>query len=342
MRSTIALRRWSSDHKRRRPGLEPGPTRRAIHFDGRCSTTLPDHDDRWSWVPAQGRDDGRYESAKLTLPASAAGGGGRWPADRRSASDARNRAGWSSALPPQKKNSGLEGSPTGQWQVASLSSSSDSRWLIGTTLSKAIGSGSISTSKAWASAVLPRETGRAPASYAGPGVPCAGGEPPRRGSWRGRKGPADGPCRSRRSASHFRVPRRSGWRKARLPRVSSVVRRDRQTRSIPSSHSFLRVAPADFGTALRVQSSQKSLPAESLSPRRARKARPNVYAEQLRLRGSVLPHEMSYPTGKKLQYGVTPAQESARVRPHVPSAKHCNVRSFRDTGSLRVCRPATG
>src|SRR6202035_211962 len=34
---------------------------------------------------------------------------------------------------------------------------------------------------------------------------------------------------------------------------------------------------------------QKSLRAESLSPRRARKARPNVYAEHLRLRGSVLP-----------------------------------------------------
>src|SRR5450631_2064566 len=65
-----------------------------------------------------------------------------------------------SALPPQKKNSELEGSPIGQWQVASFSSSSDRRWLIGTTLSWAIGSGSNSTSKACASAVLPRETGR--------------------------------------------------------------------------------------------------------------------------------------------------------------------------------------
>ena len=54
----------------------------------------------------------------------------------------------------------VEGSPTGQWQVASFNSSSDSRWLIGTTLSWATGSGSISTSKACASAVLPRDTGR--------------------------------------------------------------------------------------------------------------------------------------------------------------------------------------
>ena len=64
-------------------------------------------------------------------------------------------------MPPQKKNSELEGSPIGQWQVASFNSSSVSRWLIGTTLSKATGSGSISMSKAWASAVLPRDTGRA-------------------------------------------------------------------------------------------------------------------------------------------------------------------------------------
>src|ERR1700693_5495142 len=42
------------------------------------------------------------------------------------------------------------------------------------------------------------------------------------------------------------------------------------------------------------------------------------------LRGSELPHEMSYPTTQTLQYGVTPAQESAAVRPHVPSFKHCN------------------
>jgi hypothetical protein len=31
------------------------------------------------------------------------------------------------------------------------------------------------------------------------------------------------------------------------------------------------------------------------------------------LSGSVLPHEMSYSTGKTLQYGVTPAQESEAI-----------------------------
>src|SRR5262249_47166569 len=50
--------------------------------------------------------------------------------------------------------------------------------------------------------------------------------------------------------------------------------------------------------------------AESLSPRRTQKARPDVYAKQPELRGSKLPHEMSYPTGRTLQYAVTPAQES--------------------------------
>src|SRR5882724_364486 len=58
---------------------------------------------------------------------------------------------------------------------------------------------------------------------------------------------------------------------------------------------------------------KKSLRSESLSPRRAQKARPDVYAEQLKLRGSRLPHEMSYSTARTLQYGVTLAQESCRA-----------------------------
>src|SRR6266542_4274507 len=33
---------------------------------------------------------------------------------------------------------------------------------------------------------------------------------------------------------------------------------------------------------------------------------------------------MSYPTAQRLQYGGTLAQESAFVRPHVPTSKHCN------------------
>jgi hypothetical protein len=41
-------------------------------------------------------------------------------------------------------------------------------------------------------------------------------------------------------------------------------------------------------------------------------------------RDQVPPHEMSYPTAQTLQYGVTLAQESASVRPHVPTFMHCN------------------
>ena len=37
------------------------------------------------------------------------------------------------------------------------------------------------------------------------------------------------------------------------------------------------------------------------------------------LKGSELPHEMSYPTAQTLQYGVTRAQESGPARPHVPN-----------------------
>src|SRR6202042_3698936 len=158
-----------------------------------------------------------------------------------------------------------------------------------------------------------------PASCAAQDAPCAGVVLRKRGSWRGRTGRAGALCRLPHSASHCRARRRSGSPKGLLPRVSSVARRDLQTRSIPSSHSFLRVAPACYRAALRCQSSQKSLPAESLSLRRAQNARPDVYAKHWRLRGSVLPHEMSYPTAEKLQYGVTPAQESTRARPHVPS-----------------------
>src|SRR5262249_5524572 len=89
------------------------------------------------------------------------------------------------------------------------------------------------------------------------------------------------------------------------------------TRSSDQVNTVIALFPSRcagrFRAALRCQWSQKSLPAESLSPRRARKARPNVYAEQLRLDGTGLPHEMSYPTFWRLQYGVTPAQAFARV-----------------------------
>ena len=55
------------------------------------------------------------------------------------------------------------------------------------------------------------------------------------------------------------------------------------TRSSDQVNTVIALFPSRragrLGAALRCQSSQKSLPAESLSPRRARKARPNVYAE---------------------------------------------------------------
>src|SRR6185437_12684343 len=76
--------------------------------------------------------------------------------------------------------------------------------------------------------------------------------------------------------------------------------------------SSLSVAPAVNRQRSDLQS-PKSLWSESLSPRRARLTRRNVYAEHWGLRGSELPHEMSYPTAETLQYGGTRAQESASV-----------------------------
>src|SRR5262249_18634588 len=72
---------------------------------------------------------------------------------------------------------------------------------------------------------------------------------------------------------------------------------------------FARCRP-DRGQRCAAKSSKKSLRAESLRARRAQKARLDVYASHQKLRGSELPHEMSYPTKKTLQYAVTPAQES--------------------------------
>ena len=64
----------------------------------------------------------------------------RSAADRRRASDRRNRAGWCIGLPPQKKKSWVAGSPIGQRQVSSFSSSKVRRCPIGMMFS--IGSGS--------------------------------------------------------------------------------------------------------------------------------------------------------------------------------------------------------
>ena len=254
-----------------------------------------------------------------------AAGGDRRPADRRRASDARNRAG---RRAPCRRRRRIPGSrdrrpASGRWPrsvpAATAAGSSAPRCRRRSDRAP-----SRLRRRARARCCRARP-GATPASSAGRGAPCAAAGRPRRGSWRGRTGPAGAPCRSRRFASHFRVPRRSGWPKVRLPRASSVARRDRRTRSIPSSHSSLRIAPANRGQRWRCHSSQKSLRSESLSPRRARKPRPNVYAVQNGLLGSELPHEMSYPTAQTLQYGGTRAQESAPMRPHVPTSRHCSA-----------------
>jgi hypothetical protein len=68
--------------------------------------------------------------------------------------------------------------------------------------------------------------------------------------------------------------------------------------------------------------SQKTLRSESLSPRRHGTRDRTFTLTKRTLRDSELPHEMSYPTAQKLQYGVTPAQESAPQRPHVLTSRH--------------------
>ncbi len=182
--------------------------------------------------------------------------------------DASSRGRLATALPPQKKNSELLGSPIGQWQVSSVSSSKVRRWLIGTTLSNAIGSGSGSTSNTWARAVLPRDIGRLIRIMF-----CAG----RTLRWRGAAEDGDlaRPDRPRRwtlpiTALRVMLPKLGGdlaRPKARTPKVSSIARRDRRSNSSPSSHcSFSTRACASFDAASRVKA-QNPQAAESLSPR---------------------------------------------------------------------------
>src|SRR3954449_6616353 len=76
---------------------------------------------------------------------------------------------------------------------------------------------------------------------------------------------------------------------------------------------ILCVAPAiRGGSAWRVQFA-KPLQAESLSPRRALFCAPGRLRRTQDQRGSEPPHEMSYPTARRLQYAVTHAQESASL-----------------------------
>src|SRR5262249_6590641 len=210
----------------------------------------------------------------------------------------------------------------------------DSRWLIGTTLSKAIGSGSSSTSKACASAVLPRATGRDTR------IMCWAGRAFR---WRGAVDAGllarpDRPSRCTLPITALRVtfPSSAAIWLAESPASQSFF--NCSTRSSDQVNTVIAFFPSRSsglgGPVLRCQISKKSLRAESLRVRRTQKARPDVYAETPELLGSDLPHEMSYSTDKTLQYGVTPAQESGVAVHMFHQFKNCNP-IFQRTGLLR-------
>src|SRR6202171_3961049 len=187
-----------------------------------------------------------------------------------------------------------------------------------------MGSGSSSSSNAWASAVLPRETGRGTRimGWAGRALRWRGA------AEEGLLARPERPSRWTLPITAFRVTfpiSAAIWLAESPPSQSFFSCSTRSSDQVNTVIAFFpsRRAGRSSGRAA-VPKPQKSLRAESLSPRRARKARPNVYAEHLDLEDQKLPHEMSYPTAQRLQYGVTPAQEFAWVRPHVPSPKHCN------------------
>ena len=72
------------------------------------------------------------------------------------------------------------------------------------------------------------------------------------GSWRGRKGRAGAPCRSPRCASHFRVPRRSGWPKVRLSQsfFSCSTRSSDQVNTVIALFLRLSAARSAGGAAM--------------------------------------------------------------------------------------------
>ena len=273
----------------------------------------------------------------LTASASAPDGGDRRPADRRRASDARSRAAPRAPCRRRRRTPGLEGSPTGQWQVASFSSSSDKRWLIGTTLSIGDRIGlHLDFEGVRKRGVAARDRTRHPHHVLG-GARLA---LPRRG--RGGALGAAGKAQPVHLADHGVSRHISEFRgdlagrQVRLPRASSVARRDRRTRSIPSSHSSLRIAPANRGSAgdvIRLKNPCGQNPL-ALAGRENRARTSTLY--KMDSQGSELPHEMSYPTAQKLQYGGTLAQESAPMRPHVPTHVGIAVRVFHHTAILRT------
>src|ERR1700681_4102341 len=154
-----------------------------------------------------------------------------------------------------------------------------------------MGSGSSSSSNAWASAVLPRDTGRETRIIGWAGRP-----------WRWRGAAEEGllarperPSRWTLPITAFRVtfPISAAIWLAERPASQSFF--SCSTRSSDQVNTVIALFPSRraglLRAALRCKSSQKSLPAESLSLRRAQNARLDVYAKHRRLRGSVLPHE---------------------------------------------------
>src|SRR6266478_7545175 len=144
-----------------------------------------------------------------------------------------------------------------------------------------MGSGSSSTSKAWASGVLPRETGR------GTRIMCWAGRAFR---WRGAAEEGllarpERPSRWTLPITAFRVtlPSSAAIWLAESPDSQSFF--NCSTRSSVQVNTVMALFPSrrtgQMWDSAVMPNLSKPLRAESLSPRRAQLARPNVYAEQL-------------------------------------------------------------
>src|SRR5258706_8142349 len=146
-----------------------------------------------------------------------------------------------------------------------------------------MGSGSNSASNAWASAVLPRETLRETRIIGWAGRALRG----RGAAEEGLLARPERPSRWTLPITAFRVtfPSSAAIWLAESPASKSFF--NCSTRWSDQVNPVIAFFPSRragrSGAALRCQSSQKSLRAESLSPRRARKSRLNVYAEHLNL-----------------------------------------------------------
>src|ERR1700704_5503324 len=186
-----------------------------------------------------------------------------------------------------------------------------------------MGSGSSSTSNAWASAVLPRDTGRETR------IMCWAGRALR---WRGAAEEGllarpERPSRWTLPITAFRVTFPSSaaiWLAESPPSQSFFSCSTRSSDQVNTvivffpSHRAGRMGAALAMPILKNPCGQNPLAFAGRKNRAERVRRTNG------LLGSYPPHEMSYPTAQTLQYGVTLAQESPSARPHVPTSRHCN------------------